>query len=238
MPSKCLAKRFPRLPFTACKGRVQSVIYGSCSACLLHRDMKLVFQTSQGLAPQLRWLILGCGWQRNPASNSNPGYSAVAAALVHWRTWKYVRTCSVVKFTDLHMVAVGMTVTFLWSQSIWDAAVVKSRSCVFLPCQVTVVGADGHTSAVWQRAKSCAFCLLQLMRNIELKNGIVQGHAYTVTGAEKVRSRTCSCVGDPLQDSHIAALFRVILISFTLRRGCWKHITQIPGNGRILAQWE
>ncbi|XP_061206521.1 calpain-13-like isoform X6 [Neopsephotus bourkii] len=27
----------------------------------------------------------------------------------------------------------------------------------------------------------------QLMRNIELKNGIVQGHAYTVTGAEKIR---------------------------------------------------
>lgn len=103
---------------------------------------------------------------------------------------------------------------------------------------MTAVGVDGHTSAEWQRAKSCAFSLLQLMRNIELKNGIVQGHAYTVTGAEKVRSRTCSYTGDPLQDSHIAALFRVILISFTLRRVCGKHINQIPGDGRILAQRE
>lgn len=30
-------------------------------------------------------------------------------------------------------------------------------------------------------------------KNIELKNGIVQGHAYTVTGAQEVRKRTFLC---------------------------------------------
>lgn len=92
------------------------------------------------------------------------------------------------------MAAVGATVTFLWSISVSEILLWSKLGLCLVPWQMAVLGAGGYVFTVWQRAKSCASSLLQATRNVELRNGIVQGHAYTVTGAVKVRSGTCSCL--------------------------------------------
>lgn len=61
--SKHLAKRLPRLPLQHVRELLAPVMPGSSG----HEAQLL--QTSQGLAPQLRWLTLGCGWQGNSASD-------------------------------------------------------------------------------------------------------------------------------------------------------------------------
>lgn len=69
MLSKYLAKRLLRLPLQRvredCKAcDIASVVPGSVGL-----EARLL-QTSQGLAPQLRWLILGCAWQGNSSSDT------------------------------------------------------------------------------------------------------------------------------------------------------------------------
>lgn len=160
-----------------------------------------LLQTSQGLFPQLRlqsWP--GCEWQGNSAvpqsgyKSPSPGHSAAAAALDHGRTCKEVRICSFVKISWLAYGCSGnsshIPVEYL---SIWDIAVVR-------PEALFSAVANDSSGSWWlclysvAEAKSCAFSLLQSRRNIELRNGIVQGHAYTVTGAVKVRLGTRSCL--------------------------------------------
>lgn len=84
--------------------------------------------------------------------------------------------------------------SFRWSVSVSEILLWSNPGLSSVPWQMTVLGAAGCVFTIWQRTKSCAFSLLQSRRNIELRNGIVQGHAYTITGAVKVRSGTCSCL--------------------------------------------
>lgn len=126
---------------------------------------------------------------QSECQSPSPGHSAAAAALHRGGTCKEVQVCSFVKFPGLLVAAVG-TATFLWSISeelLWSEP-------------QALLSANGTSGSWWlclcgvAGAKSCAFSLLQSSRNIELRNGIVQGHAYTVTGAVKVRPGTCSCL--------------------------------------------
>lgn len=155
-----------------------------------------LLQTSQGLFPQLRWLtwLWVEGKICSPTAWLQVPVQVILQLQQLWTMEELAKKC--------RSVALLNFLACLWLQweqeshsldylSIWHTAVVRPEA-LFSAVANDSPGSGWLCLCSVAEAKSCAFSLLQSDRNMELKNGIVQGHAYTITAAEKVRSGTCS----------------------------------------------